>query len=93
MNLTEFIKNLKGFEGLVNSLKDELRQKREIIEKDKITIVFNGLGEVIDIRCGEGAKFDEVKDTLMELINQAQDISRDMMMEALKKRFGGILGF
>lgn len=31
MNIAELIKSLKDFEGLLESLKDELRQKREMI--------------------------------------------------------------
>ncbi|MCS7285106.1 MAG: hypothetical protein NZ527_05240 [Hydrogenobacter thermophilus] len=93
MNIAELIKSLKGFEGLLESLKDELRQKREMIQKDDLTIVFNGLGEVLEIKCSQDVKFGDIRNTLMELLNQAQDISRDMMMQAIKKRFGGILGF
>lgn len=78
---------------MLESLKDELRQKREMIQKDDLTIVFNGLGEVLEIKCSQDVKFGDIRNTLMELLNQAQDISRDMMMQAIKKRFGGILGF
>ncbi|WP_340690181.1 hypothetical protein [Hydrogenobacter thermophilus] len=93
MNIAELIKSLKGFEGLLESFKDELRQRREMIQKDDLTIVFNGLGEVLEIKCSQDVKFGDIRNTLMELLNQAQDISRDMMMQAIKKRFGGILGF
>ncbi len=93
MDLANFIKNLKNFDGMLGQIKEDLRQKKEMIEKNGITITFNGFGEIEDIEYLQDKNISEVKDTLIELLNLAQDLSRDMMLEAVKRKFGGIFGF
>ncbi len=89
----ELIKNLKGFDETLRSVKEELRQRRDMIEKDGLTVVFNGLGEVLEIKGLEDKTLSEVRQTLIDILNQAQDITRDNVIKEISKRFGGILGF
>jgi len=89
MNIFELLKNLKGMEYVAEEIKKELREKRETLSKGGITITFNGLGEVLEINTEKDSPFSEVKESLIELINQAQEISRDLIKEAIKKRFLG----
>ncbi|WP_461829620.1 YbaB/EbfC family nucleoid-associated protein [Aquifex sp.] len=92
MNIFDMMKQFKNFKDTMEEIKEELRREKEILEKDGVEIVFNGLGEIVSIEFKENKSCEEVKRTLIELINQAQDISRDKMKEAVNKHFGGILG-
>lgn len=92
MNIFEMMKQFKNFQEALEEIKKELREEKEILEKDGIEIVFNGLGEILNIEFKEEKDCEKVKKTLMELINQAQDIARDRAKEAFNKKFGGLLG-
>ena len=57
--------------------------------------MFNGLGEVVDIEVKDEElrkDWNKLKPVLIDLINQAQDISRDIAKEEFNRRFGGLLG-
>ncbi len=95
MNIYDMVKQLKSLQQGFEEAKESLRHKKEIIERDGVEIVFNGLGEIVDIEVkDEELKEDwnKLKPVLISLINQAQDISRDMAKEEFNRRFGGLLG-
>ncbi len=92
MNIFDMMKQFKNFKDTMEEIKEELRREKEILEKNGVEIVFNGLGEIVSIEFKEDKNCNEVKQTLIELINQAQDISRDKMKEVMNRRFGGLLG-
>ncbi|RUM28706.1 MAG: hypothetical protein DSY32_04040 [Aquifex sp.] len=93
MNIYDFMKQLKNFQETVEELKKELRAEKDILEKDGVEVVFNGLGEILNIEFkGEEKDCEKLKPVLIELINQAQDMARDKMKEAFSKRFGGLFG-
>jgi len=83
MNVFELLKNLKGIEHMAEEIKKELREKRETLSKGGITITFK------EINTEKDSPFSEVKESLIELINQAQEVSRDLLKETIKKRFLG----
>ncbi len=93
MNIMDLIKNIKNFEEILLSVKEELRLKRETIQKDNISVTFNGLGEIIEITHPQGMTLDSAKGTLIELINQTQAVARDNILKEINKRFGGLFGF
>ncbi len=93
MNIMDLIKNIKNFEELLRSVKEELRLKKETIQKDNISITFNGLGEIIEITHPQDMTLDSAKSILIELINQTQDMARDNILKEINKRFGGLFGF
>ncbi len=89
------VKQLKGLQSAVEDIKRELRLRKEIIEREGVEVVFNGLGEVIDIEVKDPEllkDWDRLKPVLMDLINEAQDISRDIAKEEFNRKFGGLLG-
>ena len=95
MNIYDMVKQLKGFQSAVEDIKRELRLRKEIIEREGVEVVFNGLGEVIDIEVKDPEllkDWDRLKPILMDLINEAQDISRDIAKEEFNRKFGGLLG-
>jgi len=92
MNIFEAMKQLKNMKEVMEEVKKELRSEREVLSKDGVKVTFNGLGEVIDIEFPPDSRCGELKDTLVELLNQAQEISRDKMKEAFNRKMGGILG-
>ncbi|WP_164930724.1 YbaB/EbfC family nucleoid-associated protein [Aquifex aeolicus] len=93
MNIYDFMKQFKNFQETMEEVKRELRDEKDILEKDGVEIVFNGLGEILNIEFkGEEKDCEKLKPVLIELINQAQDIARDKVKEAFSKRFGGLLG-
>ncbi len=95
MNIYDMVKQLKGLQSAVEDIKRELRLRKEIIEREGVEVVFNGLGEVIDIEVKDPEllkDWDRLKPVLMDLINEAQDISRDIAKEEFNRKFGGLLG-
>ncbi|WP_457600728.1 YbaB/EbfC family nucleoid-associated protein [Hydrogenivirga sp.] len=95
MNIYDMVKQLKNFQQSFEEVKESLRLRKEIIEKDGVEIIFNGLGEVVDIEIKDeelSGDWSKLKPILIDLINQAQDISRDIAKEEFNRRFGGLLG-
>ncbi len=95
MNIYSMMKQLKSFQQGFEEVKESLRVRKEIIEKEGVEIVFNGLGEVVNIEVKEEKlkkDWDSLKPILIDLINQAQDISRDIAKEEFNRRFGSLLG-
>ncbi len=95
MNIYEMVKQLKGLQQGFEEVKETLRSRKEVIERDGVLIVFNGLGEILDIDLkDESLKEDwgRLKTSLMDLINEAQSRAKDIAKEELSRKFGGILG-
>ncbi len=95
MNIYNMMKHLKSLQQGFDEAKESLRSRKEILEKEGVEIIFNGLGEIVDIDVkSEELRNDwsKLKPVLIDLINQAQDISRDIAKEEFNKRFGGLLG-
>lgn len=95
MNLYNMMKQLKNLQQGFEEIKEVLRSRKEILEKEGVEIVFNGLGEVVDIEIKDESlrnDWNRLKPVLIDLINQAQDLSRDMAKEEFNRRFGGLLG-
>ncbi len=95
MNIYDMVKQLKNFQQGFEEVKESLRLRKEILEKEGVEIVFNGLGEVVDIDVKDEElrkDWNRLKPVLINLINQAQDISRDIAKEEFNRRFGGLLG-
>jgi DNA-binding protein YbaB len=89
------MKQLKNLQQGFEEIKEVLRSRKEILEKEGVEIVFNGLGEVVDIEIKDESlrnDWSRLKPVLIDLINQAQDLSRDMAKEEFNRRFGGLLG-
>ena len=91
MNFFELVKQLKSFKLVVEEVKEELRRERGVLEKEGVKVVFNGLGEILSIEFKEEKSCEEVKRILIELVNQAQEVSRDKVKELMNRRFGGLL--
>ncbi len=95
MNIYDMVKQLKNFQQGFEEVKESLRLRKEILEKEGVELVFNGLGEVVDIDVKDEElrkDWNRLKPVLINLINQAQDISRDIAKEEFNRRFGGLLG-
>ena len=95
MNIYDVMKQIKNIQQGFEEAKQSLRLRKEILEKDGVEIIFNGLGEVVDIDIKDDSlreDWERLKPVLIDLINQAQDVSRDIAKEEFNKRFGGLLG-
>ncbi len=95
MNIYDMMKQFKDFQASVEDIKRELRLRKEILERDGVEIIFNGLGEIIDIDIKNPElkeDWSKLKPVLIDLINEAQDLSRNMAKEEFNKKFGGLLG-
>jgi len=95
MNIYDMMKQLKNLQQGFEEVKESLKLRKEILERESVEIVFNGLGEIVNIEIkDEELKRDwnKLKPILLELINQAQSISRDIAKEEFNKKFGGLLG-
>jgi len=95
MNIYDMMKQLKNLQQGFEEVKENLRLRKEILEKEGVEIVFNGLGEIVDIEIKDEElekDWSRLKPILLELINQAQSISRDIAKEEFNRRFGGFLG-
>ncbi len=95
MNIYDMMKQFKNLQESMESVKNELRLRKEVIDRDGVEVIFNGLGEIVDIELSETAKdmeWNRLKPILIDLINEAQGRSRDILKEELGKRFGGLLG-
>ncbi len=89
------MKQLKNLQRSFEEVKKELRLRKEVVEESGVEIIFNGLGEIVDIEIKDESlkgDWEKLRPILMDLINRAQDISRDMAKEEFGKRFGGLLG-
>ncbi len=89
------MKQLKNLQQSFEEVKKELRFRKEILEESGVEIIFNGLGEIVDIEIKDESlkgDWEKLRPILIDLINRAQDISRDMAKEEFGKRFGGLLG-
>lgn len=95
MNIYDMMKQLKNLQQSFEEVKKELRFRKEILEESGVEIIFNGLGEIVDIEIKDESlkgDWEKLRPILIDLINRAQDISRDMAKEEFGKRFGGLLG-
>ncbi len=95
MNIYNMMKQLKNLQQGFEEVKEVLRSRKEIIDREGVEVVFNGLGEVVDIEIRDEElrnDWSRLKPILIDLINQAQDISRDIAKEEFNRRFGGLLG-
>ena len=89
------MKQLKNLQQSFEEVKKELRFRKEILEESGVEIIFNGLGEIVDIEIKDESlkgDWEKLRPILIDLINRAQGISRDMAKEEFGKRFGGLLG-
>jgi len=89
------IKQFKNIQESMEAIKEDLRQRKEIIEREGVEIVYNGLGEITDINITEESLLGDwkrLKPLLIDLINEVQKDSREMMKEEFSKKFGGLLG-
>ncbi len=95
MNIYDMMKQLKALQQSFEEVKESLRSRKEIVEKDGVEVIFNGLGEVLDIEIKDGdlkKNWERLKPIILDLINEAQKRSRDMAKEEFQKRFGTLLG-
>jgi DNA-binding protein YbaB len=94
MNIYDMMKQFKNFQESMEQVKGELRQRKEVLEKEGIEIIYNGLGEVVDISVSPdiAGDWNRLKPLLIDLINEAQDRSREILKEELSRKFGGLLG-
>jgi len=95
MNIYSMMKQLKNFQQSFEEVKEALRSRKEILEREGVEVIFNGLGEIVNVEVKEEAlrnDWDRLKPILIDLINQAQDISRDIAKEEFSRRFGSLLG-
>jgi len=95
MNIYNMMKQLKNLQQGFEETKEVLRSRKEIIEREGVEVIFNGLGEIVNIEVRDEElrnSWERLKPVLIDLINQAQDISRDMAKEEFNRRFGGLLG-
>lgn len=95
MNIYDMMKQLKSIQRSFEETKESLRSAKDMIEEDGIKIIFNGLGEIVDIEIQSrelSNNWEELKPKLIYLINRAQDRARDMAKEEFNRRFGGIFG-
>ncbi len=95
MNIYNMMKQLKNLQQGFEETKEILRSRKEIIEREGVEVIFNGLGEIVNIEVRDEElrnSWEKLKPVLIDLINQAQDISRDMAKEEFNRRFGGLLG-
>lgn len=95
MNFYDMIKQFKNIQESMEAIKEDLRQRKEIIEREGVEIVYNGLGEITDINITEESLLGDwkrLKPLLIDLINEVQKDSREMMKEEFSKKFGGLLG-
>lgn len=95
MNIYEMMKQLKGMQRVFEEVKETLRTRKEILERDGVEVVFNGLGEVVSIEVKEEflrADWDRLRPLVIDLVNQAQARARDMAKEEISRRFGIMFG-
>ncbi len=95
MNLKDLMKQMKVFQESFEEIKRNLRERKDIVEKEGIELVFNGMGEILDIEVKDEEllrDWKKMKLTLIEAINEALDRARDIQKEELQKKFGGLLG-
>jgi len=95
MNIYDMVKQFKNFQQGFEEVKESLRARKEIIDREGVELIFNGLGEVVDIEIKNEEllqDWNKLKPVLIALINQAQDISRDIAKEEFNRKFGGLLG-
>ncbi len=95
MNIYDMMKQLKNLQQSFEEVKRDLRLRKEVVEGEGVEIIFNGLGEIVDIEIKDESlkgDWDRLRPILIDLINRAQDISRDMAKEEFGRRFGGLLG-
>ena len=95
MNIYDMMKQLKNLQQSFEEVKRDLRLRKEVVEGEGVEIIFNGLGAIVDIEIKDESlkgDWDRLRPILIDLINRAQDISRDMAKEEFGKRFGGLLG-
>lgn len=95
MNFYDMIKQFKNIQESMETIKEELRLRKEIIERDGVEVVYNGLGEITDINVRDESllqDWQKLKPVLIDLINDVQRDSREMMKEEFSKKFGNLLG-
>ncbi len=95
MNFYDMIKQFKNIQESMETIKEELRLRKEIIERDGVEVIYNGLGEITDINVQDESlleNWQKLKPVLIDLINEVQRSSREMMKEEFSKKFGGLLG-
>lgn len=90
------MKQLKNLEQEYEKLKLELSQKEYIIERNGITLKFNGLGDIIALDISKDIENKTIKDfqeDLKLLLKEYQDMVKDNLVKSLKDRFIGGLPF
>ena len=95
MNIYDMMKNLKNIQQGFEEVKKDLRLRKDMIEMEGVEIIFNGMGEILDIEIkDESLKEDwsKLKPVLINAINRAESASRDIAKEEFNKKFGGLLG-
>ncbi len=95
MNIYDMMKNLKNIQQGFEEVKKDLRLRKDMIEIEGVEVIFNGMGEILDIEIkDESLKEDwsKLKPVLIDAINRAESASRDIAKEELNKKFGGLLG-
>ncbi len=95
MNIVDMMKNFKAISEEFEKLKEELKNKECIIEKNGIKIVFCANGDVKEISISEDIKnqtIEEKKEDIKDIINQYQDIVKEEMTNAFKSRMLPFLG-
>ena len=95
MNIYDMMKNLKNIQQGFEEVKKDLRLRKDMIEMEGVEVIFNGMGEILDIEIkDESLKEDwsKLKPVLIDAINRAESASRDIAKEELNKKFGGLLG-
>ena len=95
MNIYDMMKNLKNIQQGFEEVKKDLRLRKDMIEIEGVEVIFNGMGEILDIEIkDESLKEDwsKLKPVLIDAINRAESASRDIAKQELNKKFGGLLG-
>ncbi len=95
MNIYDMMKNLKNIQQGFEEVKKDLRLRKDMVEMEGVEVIFNGMGEILDIEIkDESLKEDwsKLKPVLIDAINRAESASRDIAKEELNKKFGGLLG-
>ena len=95
MNIYDMMKNLKNIQQGFEEVKKDLRLRKDMIEMEGVEIIFNGMGEILDIEIKDDSLKDDwskLKPVLINAINRAESASRDIAKEEFNKKFGGLLG-
>jgi len=96
MDIISLMKQLKGLEAQYEKLKDELSSKEHMIQRAGITIVFDGLGKIKDLRISEDIASKPIvnfKEDLQQLMEEYQNIVKENISNSVKDKLLGSLPF